>query len=122
MDAKTEADAIKAKFRALGEYMLDPTNIPRHPRGHQGPLEYVDTVFVVIARDPRTNRTYAIDPVEMEPGKGETPQADVFARDYATVGARRGTSLVDVLLKVAPGGGPTGWLELLGELFVRRNK
>lgn len=125
MEAKEEAEGIKAKFKELGEYLLDPANVPRHPRGYQGPLEYVETKFVVLARDPRTGRVYAIDPTELEPGQGETPQSDVFARDYATVGTRRGTSLVDILLKLAPvvGGpaaGPGGLVDLLGGLFGKK--
>lgn len=120
------AEQIKSELKELGEYMLNPANVPRHPRGFKGPLEYVDVAIVVRARDPATGRMYVIDPVELEPGEGETPEPDVFARDYATVGTRRGTSLVDILARIVPvitGGGGIGGgsiIDIIGGLFGRR--
>lgn len=126
-----EADEVagfKESLRELGEYMLDPKNVPRHPRGFKGRLEYVDVIMVVQARDPSTGKIYIVDPVELQPDQGETKEPDVFARDYATVGTRRGTSLIDVVFKLVPiltgaGGGAAaggGWMDVLGSLFGKK--
>lgn len=111
-------DKIEVALQALLDGML---KLPRHPRGFQGKVEAVDLIVVGRFRDPVTGKIYVEDPVEVQPGQGETPQADLFLRDYALVGTRRGTPLLDVLLKVAPivtGAKPGGLLDLL-ELFRR---
>lgn len=127
MEAR-KADEIKAKLREMGEYMLDPENVPRHPRGYQGSVTFDEVILVVRCKDAQ-GRYYICDPVELQPGQGETPQADVFLRDYAVVGTKRGTSLIDVVFRLLPviggggsGGSGGGWLDVLGTLFGRKTK
>ena len=92
-------EALEAQLQAA---LDEISKLPRHPRGFQGPVEPLDLIFVARFRDPTTGRTYVAEPAELEPGKGETPQPDLFLRDYATVGQHRGTPLVDLLEKFVP--------------------
>lgn len=91
---------------------------PRFKRGYQGRVTPIDLQFV--GRFQGENKmTYVSDVEELIPGEGETPESDLFLRDFEILGTRRGTSLVDVLLHVAPlvAPGSAGWLDIFGKIL-----
>lgn len=118
MSDTIDRDVLERQLRAVLEQLA---RLPRHPRGFQGPVVAEDMILVAKFRDPATGKLYIADPAEVEPGGGETPQSDLFLRDYATIGTKRGTSLVDIVLRIVPGipggGGVANIVDLFKGLF-----
>jgi hypothetical protein len=96
--AELNRDDLAAREQEILKKMLE---LPRHPRGFQGNVQPVAVVAVGIFVDDNGGY-WAADPLEQEPGEGETPEADLFLRSYIIIGKRRGKSLVDILLDAAP--------------------
>lgn len=122
MDQAT-IDAIDQKLDEVGAYLIDPKNVKRHPRSYQGPVRLKGKYVVYLVERLDNGEELVIEPLELEPGQGETPEPDVFMRPRTTLGAKPGAPLKDVLSRLIPaisGGGSGGLVELILGLFRRK--
>lgn len=103
-------DEVDAAVKAELEELL---KLERHPRSFKGAVVPVDFIVVPRFRSVETGALYVAEPTELEAGKGETPERDLFLRKYTTVGEHQGVKLVDIFTAIAGTAGNGGVWGLL---------
>lgn len=117
-----EVEAFRAEYAEMEQKLLQLMLAkPRHPRSYKGaatPVRLILTGEFQCA----DGLTRVSDADELVEGEGETPQSDLFLRDYDVVGTRRGASFGDILLKLVPivAPGSSGWVDVLGGVFGKK--
>lgn len=118
----SEIEAFRAQYEALERKLLELMLAkPRHPRSYKGAAT-PRRLILTGEFDCADGRTRVSDADELTEGEGETPESDLFLRDYDIVGQRRGGSFGDVLLKLVPiiAPGSSGWVDVLGTVFGKK--
>lgn len=113
----TNEDRLAIRVHLL-RLLEDVAAAPRlKGRGYQGRIT-PDDVIVLAKFRGEDGLPYVADPGELSDG-----HPDLFLREYVTVGSRHsGTSLLDVVLSVAPlvtPAGASGWASILARALKR---